>query len=134
MSKFTERYTTNKEAEEEGVWVDLGDGIEIKVRRIKSPTSRKVLRQLQAPYEHMRRTGRSLPESVETEITRKWAAHGLLVDWKGVGDKDGKNLPFSPDNALKVLQEFDDFADDVAYFAREVETFRAKSLEDAAKN
>lgn len=134
MSKFTDRYTTNKEAEEEGVWVDLGDGIEIKVRRVKSATSRKMLRQLQAPYEHMRRTGRALPESVELEITRKWAAHGLLVDWKGVTDKRGKALAFTPENALKALEQFEDFADDVAYFAREVETFRAKALEETAKN
>lgn len=134
MSRFAERYTTDKQAEEDGVWVDLGDGIEIRIRRVKSPTARKVLRQLQAPYEHLRRTGRPLPASVETEITRKWAAHGLLVDWKGVTGKGGEELPFSPQNALAVLQDFEDFADDVAYFAREVETFRARSLEDAAKN
>ena len=134
MSKFAERYQTDKTLEEDGAWVDLGDGIKIKVARIQSQRARRVLMRLYRPYENLRQSGRKVPEAVQEKITRQWLAEGVLLDWEGVTDAEGKAIAFSVDHALQVFEAFPDFLDEVAFFSREQETFRAERLEAAKGN
>ena len=134
MNRFIERYRTDKTLEEEGAWVDLGDGIKIKVARIQSHRARRVLARLYRPYESLRQNGRKVPEGVQETITRQWLAEGVLLDWEGVTDAEGKAIPFSVENALQVFEAFPDFLDEVAFFSREQETFRAERLEAVTGN
>ena len=134
MSTFAERYQTDRTLEEEGAWVDLGDGIKIKVARIQSRRARRVLARLYRPYENLRQSGRKIAESVQETITRQWLAEGVLLDWEGVTDAAGKEVTFSAEHALQVFEAFPDFLDEVAFFSREQETFRAERLEAAKGN
>ena len=134
MSTFAERYQTDRTLEEEGAWVDLGDGIKIKVARIQSRRARRVLTRLYRPYENLRQSGRKVPESVQETITRQWLAEGVLLDWEGVSDAAGNEIAFSAAHALQVFEAFPDFLDEVAFFSREQETFRAERLEAAKGN
>lgn len=134
MSSFTERYQTDRTLEEEGAWVDLGDGIKIKVARLQSQRARRVLTRLHRPYDNMRQGGRKVPDSLQERITRQWVAEGILLDWEGVSDAEGKAIAFAPDTALQVFEAFPDFLDEVVYFARERETFRAERLETIQGN
>ena len=134
MSRFAERYQTDRTLEEEGAWVDLGDGIRIKVARIQSQRARRVLMRLYQPYENLRQSGRKIPEAVQEKLTRQWLAEGVLLDWEGVTDAEGRTIAFSVDHALQVFEAFPDFLDEVAFFSREQETFRAERLEAAKGN
>jgi hypothetical protein len=111
---FAERYRTDRDLEEEGAWVDLGDGIKIKIARLQSQRARRVLARLYRPYDNMRQSGRKVPDSVQ--------------------EAAGKTIPFTPDSALEVFEAFPDFLDEVVYFSREQETFRAERLETVKGN
>ncbi len=134
MSTFAERYQTDRSLEEEGAWVDLGDGIKIRIARIQSQRARRVLARLYRPYDNLRQNGRKVPESIQDKITRQWIAEGILIDWEGVTDAEGEPVPFTAENALEVFEAFPDFLDEVVYFSREQETFRAERLEAAKGN
>ena len=54
MSRFAERYQTDKTLEEEGAWVDLGDGIKIKVARTRSQRAHLALTRLYRAYKTLR--------------------------------------------------------------------------------
>src|SRR5688572_25956454 len=114
MSKFLERYATNKNLEESGVWVDYGDGVEVQIRRMNSAKSRETRRRLEKPYTKGFR-GQDMPESLQEELLNRQLAEAIVVDWKGVPDPDNPEqmLPCTPENVLKVVTAFPDFRDDI---------------------
>ena len=134
MSNFAQRYRTDPVLEEEGVWIDLGEGIKIRVARTRSKAAKTALMRLHRPYESLRQSGRGLPEALQDKLTKQWVAEAILRDWQGVTDAAGKTLTFSPETALQVFEAFPDFLDEVVFFANQQETFRAEALEATEGN
>lgn len=130
MSSFLARYNTDQSLEEHGVWVDFGDGIEVKVTRTNTKEAQKYKAQLEKPYRKLSQ----IPDDVQDGIYEKMIAHKIIKDWKGITDEEGKEVPYSPDAALKILQTFRDFRDDIILAASERETFRKIEAEEQAKN
>ena len=133
MGKFSDRYKTDHSLEENGVEIDMGEGISFTIRSITSEKSKEVRRKLEKPYARMIRSN-SLPDSVQEEITKKQLAYGVLIGWKGVEDPDGNLLEFSPENALKVFGWYKHFLGDVITAVTERETFKSEDREAAVKN
>lgn len=131
MSRFMERYKTDRNLEENGQWVELGDGLEIKVARISSERSKAVRHRLEKPYAKMRG---EIPTSIQEQILIKQIAEAVLLDWKGVTDDEGKAIECTLDAKIKMLTEFKDFLQDVVMVAMEAETFKAQKIEEASKN
>ncbi len=134
---FADRFFTDHTMEEEGVWVDFGQGLEVKIRRSDSRRSREVFRRLYKPYRKMEEAGNAIPHDDEIAIRAKWTAQALVADWKGVTDRKGKAVKFDADNlqpAIDLLVDARDFQKLINDFADEQETFRAQTVEDAAKN
>lgn len=129
-----EQYKTSSSFEENGVWVDFGDGIRVKVRRLNSDKSRDVRKQLEAPYSAQMRRGQELPDSVSEEILKKQICHGVVIAWEGVTDEKGKVLDFTPDNAYKVFTDLPDFLNDVATASATRATFKELQIEEAKGN
>ena len=135
MPSFLERYKTNKDLEEGGVWVDYSDGLQVCVRRMNSLKSRETRRRLEKPYTKGFR-GQDMPETLQEELLNKQLAEAIVVDWKGVPDPDNpdKMLPCTPENVLKVVQAFPDFRDDILSASMERATFQAEELKAAEGN
>lgn len=131
MSKFLDRYKTDKKLEEEGQWVDLGDEILVKVARLNSERSQAVRRKLEKPYSKIRG---NIPEDISEEILTKQVAEAVLLDWKGVTDDNGKDLECTYENRYKMLKEFKDFRFDVVTCSMEAETFKVRQIEEVTKN
>lgn len=121
------RYKTDKNLEENGVWVDLGDGLRVLVARFNSKRSREVHRRLRRAYENFRG---DLPEALEQELTIKQMAEGVLLGWEGMTfEDDGPPVEYSVQNAIKALTEFPDFREDVAAIALKRDNYRVQKLE-----
>jgi hypothetical protein len=141
MAGFLDRYNTDRSLEEEGVWVDFGDGVKVQVRRLTSKKSREFRRKLEKPYSAQFRN-REMPDSLQEELLNKQVAGVVIVDWEGVPNpeielKEGetpKPFPFSVENALKVCEKFPDFRDDILIAAMELTTFEKQQREEARKN
>lgn len=135
MSKFSERYKTNRSAEEDGIWVDFGDGIKVKIRRMNSQHSKDTRQVLEKPYAAAFR-GREMPQSLQEELMNKQLAQSIVVEWEGVEDptKEGKMLPFSQENVLRICAEVKDFRDDILTAAMERATFQTQILKESEGN
>lgn len=128
-------YGTNSELESEGVWTqDLGEGLHLKLARLKNPKFRKMYQRLTKPYERQIRN-RTLSEKIEEDIITKCLVETVVLDWKGLV-LDGKELTYSKENASKLFSDPDlsDFRDLVVDLANDAELFREEHLEDAEKN
>lgn len=137
MTDFANRFFTDHDREEEGVWVDFGQGLEVKIRRSDSRRSRDVFRRLYKPYRKMEEAGNPIPHDDEILIRAKWTAQALVADWKGVTDRKGKAVKYDSENlkaAIDLLVDARDFQKLINDFADEQETFRAATVEAAAKN
>ncbi len=137
MAGFNDRYATDTSLEEEGVWVDYGDGLEIKVRRLNSKHSRETRRKLEKPYTAQFRN-RDMPEQLQEDLLNKQVSESIVVDWRGVPDPadEKKMLPCTPENVLKMVSDpaFKDFRDDILTAALARETFAKEARADAEKN
>lgn len=130
MSNFLSRYSTDSTLETEGVWVDFGDGIQVKVTRENTDEAQKYRQKILHKY----RTHRKIPDEVLTDLATKVLAHVLVKDWKGITDEKGKDLPYTPENAYKIFSEFKDFREDVSTASQEREFFKQEEIAAQAKN
>jgi preprotein translocase subunit SecD len=135
MPSFLERYATNKNLEEDGVWVDYADGLKVKLRRMNSVKSRETRRRLEKPYTKGFR-GQDMPESLQEELLNKQLSEAIVVEWEGVPDPDNpeKMLPCTPENVFRMVTQFPDFRDDLLSASMERATFQAEQLKEAEKN
>lgn len=135
MTSFIERYKTDKNLEENGTWVDYGDGLQVQIRRLNSAKSREVRRRLEKPYTKGFR-GQDMPESLQEELLNRQLAEAIVVDWKGVPDPEDpkKMLPCTPENVLRMVTEFPDFRDDIMAASMERATYQQEQLKEAEKN
>lgn len=133
MSPFQKMFQTNRDLEEEGVVVDFGEGIKVKVARIQSDRSRAVRRRLEKPY-RKRFQNNDLPEDVAENILVCQMAEAIILGWEGVTDRNGNPLECTEGNIKKVLTDFPDFRDAVLQASIARETFLESEQEEDLKN
>jgi hypothetical protein len=133
MSGFLDRYKTDKSLEEEGVWVDFGAGVQVKIARITSSKSKDVRRKLERPMVRQSR-GQDLTLEQLEYLMIEQLAQAVVKDWKGVTDEEGNPLPFSEANCRDIISKFPDFREDIATVSMERESFRNVALQEELGN
>lgn len=123
--------------EEEGVWVDLGDGVRIRIRRFKSRKSQDVRKELDKPHADQIRRG-SIASEVAEDLLVKQMAFGVISGWEGItqiGD-DGvtKPLPYTGEAAYQLLKSLPELRDELFSVSVDRDAFRQKMDEEAEKN
>lgn len=109
----------------------------VKVARSGSKRFLKGIERAMQPYKRYFRNNKTidLPQEVEDKVKaanlRVWA-ETVLLGWEGI-NVDGKDFPYTTDNAVRLLQNKDFFAD-ISFLANEAETFKRENAEDAEKN
>lgn len=121
-------FSTNKALEEDGAWVDIGDGGKLKIARAGNKKSIAHMRLISKPHLAQITYGK-LSDEVATALAVEVLAEAILLDWDGITD-GGKPLPYSKDNAIKMLTEYPDFRDLVSKIADERKTFQ-KEIDEA---
>lgn len=126
------QFGTNSSKEIEGAWIDLGEGASLKVARLGNKENRALIQKLTTPHRVALRNGK-LGEDLVEKITIEAMAATILLDWKGI-ELDGKALPYSRDNAIKLLTEYKDFREQVSAFAADIALFQDEEEAAAVKN
>lgn len=121
-------FSTNKELEEAGAWIDIGDGGKLKIARAGNKKSIAYSRQMAKPHMAQITYGK-LSDEVATELAVEVLAETILLDWDGMTD-GGKPLPYSKENALNMLRAYPDFRDLVSQISNERKTFQ-KEIDEA---
>jgi hypothetical protein len=125
-------FSTNKKLEEEGAWVDVGDGGKLKIARAGNKKAIAHLRLVSKPHMAQITYGK-LADEVATELAVEVIAEAILLDWSGMTD-GGKPLPYSKENAIKMLTDYPDFRDLVSKISDERKTFQKEIEEAVTKN
>jgi hypothetical protein len=136
MASLYDAYGINQKDAEEGKWFTLVPGekpIRFKIRRFKSQKSREVRERLEAPY---RAPGKPfvLPVAVSEQMLREQMAEAIIADWENVTDRDGNQVPYSKEAALKFLTDLPELSDELAQLCLNIDNYREGREGDITKN
>jgi len=132
MGDLKKMFGTDKSKEIEGTWNDIGENVRVKVARIGNPEYQKEFQKISKPHQRAIRRG-SLNNEVAEKLLIRVMAKTILLDWEGL-QEDGADVPYSYENAVRILTEYRDLRDYVSDIANEMEAFRAELDEEAEKN
>ncbi len=132
MMDLKKHFKTDEALENEGVWVDLGEGARLKVARLGNDGYKAMFQRELKPHRRQMKQG-LLSEEVADNILIKCMAHHILMDWEGI-EFNGQSLPYSHENAIMLFRELKDFRDLVHEISQEMEVFKSAELVDAAEN
>lgn len=112
-----------------------GDNIDIRIARAGGANTKfaKVAEAVMRPYRRQ-----IANENIDIEVVegllRMVYARAVVLDWSGVEDKDGNDLPFTEENVVQLFTDLPDLFKDIRDMAEKLSVFRNSALEDEAKN
>jgi hypothetical protein len=135
MTTLYDLYETDTALENEGAWVEITSELKIKVAALGNKAHQEAIEKFFKPYKAQKRSN-MIDDTLEEELHTKAIAKAILIDWQGMTDRKGKELPYSFENAYFLLSDpaMRRFKNDVIMIAKEAETFKNKELEESVKN
>ncbi len=131
-------FATDRDTEENGIWVDVDQKVRVKVRAYSAKAVVELREQLMRPYAILQRTGAKIPEDKSDEIGLKVVAGGVIADWAGVTGEDDKGkeveIPYTAENAFSLLEAMPRFANFIVGVAMDAQMYKEALHEDSAKN
>lgn len=124
---------TDPSKEENGVWVSMGDNLRIKVARLSSEGYKSYLRKIGTPYRSAARSG-NMDEKIAADLVKQAIANKILLGWENLEEDDGTPIVYSPQKALQLFQESNDFLEMVRAAADDIDNFRTELMVDAKGN
>lgn len=143
-------YETSIELEKDGAWVTTSRGYEFKIARIgeMNPEYRSYMiergklihAEIEALEEKVGEKSKEcdvkklddLAAKMDAVTTEAFARY-ILKGWRNLYDREGKEIPYSVDNAVTLMQ-MHDLYNELYPLARQYSTFLVSNLETTAKN
>lgn len=128
--------TRNREAESQGSWMVYDEDTQFLVARKNNSKYKSFISKSWRDNEKTLTSKRNYEQSdklADGFMLEAVAVH-LLLDWKGVIDSKGKDVPYSPDLAMKVLEEHDDLRALIEEYAENRENYIEEQASEDAKN
>jgi len=122
-------FATDVQAEVEGVWIDVGDGLKLRVARFGNKRFQRYLASMAKPF------SRTSPTNEIAEgILRKAIARHVLMDWENLTEEDGTDIGYSEEKAVELFESHNDFYMLVQDLSKEVDNFKRTTDEEAEGN
>ena len=105
----------------EGVWFEYDDDVQFLVARMGNSQFQTFLQK----HRKLAQVSRANSELMQ-EVTRKAAAHTILLDWKGIEDDEGNPLAYTPELGFEIFckEEYSVIYQFIMQCSGEVESFR----------
>lgn len=129
---FAKVYNFDAEACEKGRWFPFRGG-KVLVARNNSKRHKQAIMRARAPLASVIDARVPLSDAQIEELTIKAMADAILLGWEGFS-VDGVPLPYTRENAERMLTEYPDFRDEIAAISYAEENFRREAVEVAAGN
>jgi len=128
------KFRTDTTKTEEGVLVDMGDGLKVRIARSGNPKHQKELQRVTKPYLRQYQT-KTISDELVMEHSLQAFVGTVLLGWEGL-QLDGVDVPFSRDKAIELLRDpaYKDFRALLESLADEQELFRAEAVAATVKN
>ncbi len=118
---------TDKNLEENGVWIPFDSGMRVKVARLRNSKAQEFLRR-------NRLAMRDTTTDEGRRLFHTMVATTILLDWDGLMDDDGNAIPYTPAKAAEVFALSQDFLNEVIELASRRELFHQQDIKESAKN
>jgi len=131
-------YETDMAKEVEGFWHPVNKKISIKMARAGGANLvfSKAMEKKTRP--HRKRGGAFEGDEVDvelaTELMKEAFAETIILDWKGITNKDGKKVAFSVAAATKLLKDLPDLYVELRDAAGSAANFRLNEIKDDVGN
>ena len=132
MADVKKLFGTDSEKEQEGVWHEMGEGLEMRIARIGNPKYQKRFQALSKPHRRAIRRG-TLADEVAEKLMVQCLSETIVLDWKGL-EEDGVEIPYSVENAVRLLMDYPELRNYVNDIANELEGYQAEEDEEAIDN
>jgi len=127
------RFKTDTKLEEQGVWVDFGEGLRVRVRRFKSRVVQDASKKFNKTEVGVIRKG-GMGEEAATDILVRIIAEAVIVEWQGVTDENGNELEATFDNKYATLKELPEFRDALFEQSVSMDNFKGELLKESEGN
>ena len=97
-----------------------------------NPAYLKALNAAMEPHKRKRELG-TLSNEVAEKVLLEVFCSTIIKGWENVQNDDGKNMPFTPEAAMELMQELPDLYDELSTEASSLANFRIKREEDEGK-
>lgn len=97
-------FAINEALSQDGVWVPYNGDVEFLIARAGNKNYRKVAQALYKKNERLLDSKTDAATEKLTEIVVESMAKGILLNWRGNVQFQGEPLPYSLDNARKILK------------------------------
>ena len=125
-------FKTDRDKEKDGVWEDLGDGCSVLVARYGNQAMVNAYRKYPRVLRQRLESGQ-VDDDKSSNIMAKVMADTILLDWKGLKE-DGKEVPYSKEECVRVLIEYPDVRLMIFEIANEAQLYHDESVGKTIKN
>lgn len=135
MKKGTYAIKQDANKEQSGIDLNLGDLGQFKLARAGGENEKyaRMLMQASKPYRRAIQAG-SLDPKIDVRILAEVYATTVIQSWEGVTDEAGSPLPFTKDNAIKVLTDLPELFRELRLAAESAALYRVEEVEADSKN
>ncbi len=123
---------------EDGVWEKIADDFEVRVAHQNTPAYTAFLHKNARGHGRAFLKGTLDAKAIEaiTPLIKEATARYLLLDWKGLQDDNGEEIPFSTDKAVEILtdQAYQSLFTMITEISQDETLFRDIEDEDDAGN
>lgn len=123
------KLATDRNKESDGVWIDYPGGLRLKIARMGNDNFQRATLKRRKEIQRQARFSGEDEISALKETSTEIAAEHLLKDWEGMIE-DGTPVPYSVENAVRLMTKYPEFLRLVEEAAADFENF--KSDEEAA--
>lgn len=117
----------DRDKAENGVWVDLYDGLKVKVARMPNSKLEKRLALVGKAQQRALRFGNNA--ELQKTVTMEAVAHCVLLGWEGLTEDDEKTaVPYSVERAVKFFTDVPEFFRTIVELAQDQSLFQDDSL------
>lgn len=133
-------FKTSTQAENNGQWFNYGEGPTGRDQRILLARMGPSNKRFSAAYERFQREfGRQVDSGTLANETARAAmvemmADSIVLNWEGICDENGQELPYSRENVIKVLTDLPEFFHELRDLASKREHYLEQQDREDAGN
>lgn len=131
-----ESLKTDPKKSEEGIWYNVGGSFDVLIARIGNPKYQNYIRKTGAKRGATKLAREGAGGEEIHDIQKQAIAKHVLLDWRGLYDDAGKEIPYSQEKALEYMMDpsYNEFYQIVLVAAQDMDLFRAESITEAVGN
>lgn len=131
-------FSVDEDLAENGRWFEdvfsaVIPNVDVKLRRFSSKHTTATKQRIDKAMAHRAGKDGKYPDDVAETVLINLIAQSILVDWRGIYDENGVELPCTPQNRLRVLSNVPEFRVILA-LSNIIDNYRAKQVEQIEGN